>query len=64
MYPQQHLVNALTYAVMGFSLVGAVFAKRLSFEPTTFIFTFLAAPTMAFIQKKEGDTLFFSEFSK
>jgi hypothetical protein len=49
---------------MGLSLAGAVLSKRFAFEPTTFIFAFLAAPTMAFIQKKEGDTLYFSGFSK
>jgi hypothetical protein len=64
MYPFPYKVDAFTYAIMGASLVGAVCAKRFSFEPTTFIFAFLAAPTMAFIQKKEADTLYFSEFSK
>jgi hypothetical protein len=64
MYSINHIVNGYTYAIMGVSLVGAVFAKRFAFEPTTFIFAFLAAPTMAFIQKKEADTLYFSEFSK
>jgi hypothetical protein len=64
MYALPHLVDAFTYTIMGASLVGAVLARRFAFEPTTFIFTFLAAPTMAFIQKKEGDTLYFSEFSK
>lgn len=49
---------------MGLSLTGAVLAKRFHFEPTTFVFAFLAAPTMSFIQKKEADTLFFSEISK
>lgn len=64
MYRLSHIVDGYTYAIMGVSLVGAALAKRFSFEPTTFIFAFLAAPTMAFIQKKEADTLYFSEFSK
>ena len=64
MYVFKYKVDAWTYAIMGASLVGAAFARRLHFEPTTFIFAFLAAPTMAFIQKKEADTLYFSEFSK
>lgn len=52
MYKSYNLVDAFTYAIMGASLIGAVVSKRLNFEPTTFIFTFLGAPTMAFIQKK------------
>lgn len=60
MYALKYKVDAWTYAIMGASLVGAVCAKRFHFEPSTFIFAFLAAPTMAFIQKKEADTLYFS----
>jgi hypothetical protein len=52
MYLFIYLVNAYTYLIMGLSLTGAVFAKRFHFEPTNFIFAFLGAPTMAFIQKK------------
>jgi hypothetical protein len=49
---------------MGLSAVGAVFSKRLGFEPATFVFAFLCAPLMSFIQKKEADTVYNSEFSK
>lgn len=64
MYTMSKVVDSYTYLIMGLSLAGAVVAKRLAFEPTTFIFSFLAAPTAAFIQKKEGDSLYFSAFSK
>ena len=49
---------------MGLSTVGAVLAKRYNSLPAIFIFSFLAAPLMAFIQKKEADTIYNSEFSK
>lgn len=49
---------------MGLSLTGAVAAKRFGFEPTTFIFAFLAAPTMSFIQKVEADNVKVSAISQ
>ena len=64
MYQSLYQVNAYTYLVMGLSLTGAVAAKRFGFEPTTFIFAFLAAPTMSFIQKVEADNVKVSAISQ
>lgn len=57
-------VNAYTYLIMGLSATGAFLAKRFHFEPTCFIFCFLAAPTASFLQKHEADTFIMSDFSR
>ncbi len=64
MFKYINIVNSYTYLIMGLSLAGAFAAKKFNFEPTTFIFSFLAAPTAAFIQKRDGDSLYFSFLSK
>ena len=49
---------------MGLNFAGALSARRFGMDPAPFVFGFIAAPILTFIQKYEADFFTFSNYTR